>query len=104
VFQLAAWIVGLSTSLGINAPYAFDTASVWWQGIVFGVLLYPGIWLLGFVLPRLTLNFASGAMIGGGISAVIAVFQQEWPFIVGSLVTLAVGYLTAWGQNRRVEG
>lgn len=104
MFQLGAWLIGLAMSFGINAPYAAETTNVWWQGIVFGVLLYPGVWVLGFVLPRLSLNFASGAMIGGWVSAAAALFTQNWAFLAGSLITGFVGWLTAMGQNKRVGG
>lgn len=104
MFQLLAWIAGLGLSIGLNAPYAAETTYVWWQGIVFGVLLFPGVWVLGFLLPRLSLNFASGAMIGGALSAVGALFTQNWSYLAGSMITAIVGWLTAHGQDKRVNG
>jgi len=104
MLQIIAWVFGLGLSFGINAPYAADTSYVWWQGIVFAVLLFPGVWLVGLVLPRLTLNLASGAMIGGFLSAGVAVFSQSWSCLVGSLLTGVVGLMTANGQNSRLGG
>lgn len=104
MLQLIAWIVGLVNSVSINAPYLSDTPYVWWQGIAFAILLYPAVWLLGFIFPRLTLNVASGAMVGGAASSALALFSGNLALLPGSLLTWLSGFLTARGQNNRLGG
>lgn len=102
MLQILAWILGLINSVATNAPYLGDTPYVWWQGIVFSVVLYPAVWLVGFVFPRLTLNAASGAMVGGAASSVLALFTGNLELLPGSLLTWLSGYLAARGQNNRL--
>lgn len=107
MLQLLAWVSGLLNSIATNAPYleAFGgEAFVWWQGVVFALLLYPAAWLLGIILPRLTLAFASGATVGGAVSSAIALFTWNPDFLPGSLLTCLIGYLTTAGQRTRVGG
>ena len=104
MLQLLAWIIGIVNSVSINAPYLRDAPYVWWHGIAFAVLLYPAVWLLGFVFPRLILNVASGAMIGGAISSALALFTGNLELLPGSLITWLSGYLAAKGQNLRLGG
>jgi hypothetical protein len=104
MLQLLAWIIGLINSFAMNTSYLGEQTYFWWQGMIFAVLLYPAVWLLGFIFPRLTLNFASGAMVGGAAASVFALFTLNFAFLPGALLTWLSGYLTAKGQSIRLGG
>ena len=101
MFQLLAWIWGLTISLSINAPYWLETRFTWWVGIVFAILLQPAVWLLGLIFPRLILNLASGTMVGGFMAAAAALLSGNPSFVFGSLLTWGSGFLAAKGQYLR---
>ena len=102
MLQLVVWLVGLLVASGANTQNELGLGEFWWHGVLFATALFPIIWVFGILLPRLALNFASGAMIGGGIAVGIAIFNGTWAYIAGGLATVLVGLMTTFGQKRRV--
>lgn len=98
--MVVAWVLGLGAGVFFNIP---SDNFVWWFGLAFGLALYPALFPLGLVFPRLTVSFASGAMVGGGFAFVISVFTTEWAYVPGSLTTLVIGFFCVSGQWARLD-
>lgn len=101
MFTFGAWLVGLV--LGVSINVASEDEIVWWYRMVFGLALFPALFPLGMIFPRLTMGFTSGAMIGGGLALAISVFTTEWTFIPRSLAMLVVGFFCVSGQWARID-
>lgn len=102
---LPAWVLGIVIGFFANIPSNDDVyPNHWWYGLVFGLVLFPAMWVLGLILPRIVFYFASGAMIGGAFSIVISIINKDWLYLSGGFATLLVGFFSAFGQFIRNRG
>ena len=95
MLQLAAWVVSFLYSLGGNTPTGQPFPLFFGVGIGLSVLF--GTWLLGFVIPRLALNVASGAMVGSALGAIVNLFTGDFKLIPAAIVCSILCYLAARG-------
>jgi len=101
MLQLATWVVSFlysfagNTSTGQPFPLFF--------GIAIGLSVLFGTWLLGFVIPRLALNLASGAMLGSALGAIVNLFTGDFKLIPAGIVCSILCYLAARGGAIRTR-
>lgn len=77
-------------------------SSQWWWGPVLAIVLWPAVWIVGLAIPRLSLNFASGCMIGGAIGTAVSVLGTAWSFVPGGLLVALSGLAVTKGQYLRL--
>lgn len=95
MLQLATWVVSFLYSLGGNTPSGQPFPLFF--GIGIGISVLFGTWLLGFVIPRLALNVASGAMVGSALGAIINVFTRDFNLIPAAIACSILCYFAAHG-------
>ena len=97
MLQFFAWLAGISYAIGLT-----DNSNLsWWIPLVIGLCFYPGVWLVGLILPTLSIAAASGFAIGSVIAAIISATRSNWSLIPGFIVSALVSLAAIYGQDSR---
>jgi hypothetical protein len=99
MLQFFAWLAGIGYAIGLTDNLNLS----WWIPLVIGLCFYPGVWLVGHILPRLALSAASGFVIGSVIAAIISATRSNWSLIPGFLVSALVSLAAVKGQSSRIR-